>query len=892
MSRQSLFALALVGCWLTVPARAADESNPHDGTQTREEVFEFTQKPAVKKEGGKYIITFASKGACDATVAIVDKDGKIVRHLASGVLGPNAPEPFKKDSLAQALTWDGKDDRGKPAPAGCRVKVGLGLKAEFDRAFGSEPRLLAANGLICDAEGTLYVLKFDDEVIVTAIDRDGKYVRTVAPFPANIPVEDVPLAGRTRLDTGKVAPVTIGRECRIYPFRNPPRQTPGLTPDGKTLFLAGSGHRGPRHMLCLGTDGTGGEGSRLVLNESWQGEEQKGGVYGSGDLHMAVSRDGQWLYFGSSQKHGQHVVYRKKTADLGKGPEIRGFVACPGEVYLGEVNKPGEDNTHFNEPRGVACDREGNLYVADWGNNRIQVFDASGKYARTIAFDGAYQIHMHPESRDIYVLGWKTGGHRLAKLDSQGKLVAQMPLTPVVYYDAAHPAVFCLDWAAREPAVWVMNGLVQRNDPSRGLLQKYVERNGEFVLVLDVGKEALAAMEGWVVPTMHMHAYIAADPYREEVYLRSGGPCGGGVYTRFDGRSGKILPQLSGLRDVDEIDVGTDGLVYARVGRGGGIARFDPADGKLVPFGQLRTIDIPMRGGGRTFQDGFCVAPNGDMYAVLVEADSGFHAKLKQVGQGARLKSGQPGKDRMQGIFLQVFGPDGAVKHVSTIPGLHHSNGVRVAKNGDVYLSIAAKPAGQERPDGGGSASWGTLIRFVSAFNKFPVGQVYGSWEKPLVSGPTHIVGGMGMKLRIEPVRWQYGGVAPSMSATGGCVCGNSRFDLDGFERAFVPALQSYSVNVLDAAGNLVLRIGGYGNRDSRGKNSPVVDPKTGLLRPSRPDDPKDLRPPKELAEAIGFRMAPYVAVTDEALYVEDMGNTRVVRAALGYHAEETAAMP
>jgi len=794
---------------------------PHRGTREREEVFEFTQKPTVKKEGSKYIITFASKGSCDATVAVLDKDGGIVRHLASGVLGPNAPEPYERDSLAQALTWDGKDDFGKPAPAGCRVRVGLGLKAEFDGAFGSEPRLFAANGLICDAEGTLYMLKFDDDVIVTAIDRDGKYIRTVAPFPANVRAEDVPLAGRAKLDSGEVVPVTVGRECRIYPFRNPPRQTPGLTPDGKTLFLAGSGHRGPRHMLRLGTDGTGGPHSRMILNESWQGEEQKGGVYGSGDLHMAVSRDGQWIYFGSSQRHGQHVVYRKKTADLGKGPKLgsrRGgvFVACPGEVYLGEGNQPGEDNKHFNEPRGVACDAAGNLYVADWGNNRIQVFDAAGKYARTIAFDGACQIHVHPDSGDIYVLGWKTGGHRLAKLDAQARLVAQMPLAPVFYSDAPHPAVFCLDWAATEPAVWVMNGLVQRNDPSRGLLQKYVERDGEFVLVLDVGKEALAAMEGWVVPTMHMHAYIAADPYREEVYLRTGGPCGGGPYTRFDGRTGKMLPQLTGLKSFDEIDVGTDGLVYARTGNGGSIARFDPADGKLVPFGQLQTIDIPMRGGGRTFQDGFCVAPNRNIYAVLVEADSSFHARLRQAGQGERLKSRD---DRMQGIFLQVFGPDGVVRHVSAIPGLHHSNGVRVANNGNVYVSIAAMPAGQEGPDGGGSARWGTLIRLASAFDKFPVGQVYGSWEEPLAGPPTHVVGGMGMELRIKPVRWQYGGVAPSTSATGGCVCGNSRFDLDGFERAFV-------------------------------------------------------------------------AVTDEALYVEDMGNARVVRARLGCVAEETLAMP
>jgi len=110
-----------------VPAPA----NPYKGMQTREEVYEFTQKPKVTKQGERWIITFASKGKCDATVAILDKDAKIIRHLASGVLGVNAPYPFQQNSLSQKLEWDGKDDQGKPAPAGCKARVGLGLKATY-----------------------------------------------------------------------------------------------------------------------------------------------------------------------------------------------------------------------------------------------------------------------------------------------------------------------------------------------------------------------------------------------------------------------------------------------------------------------------------------------------------------------------------------------------------------------------------------------------------------------------------------------------------------------------------------------------------------------------------------------------------------------------------------
>ena len=73
----------------------------------RQEVFEFAQKSKTSRAENGTTIDFESKGWCDATVAIEDKDGRIIRHLASGLLGANAPEPFQKDSLRQHLVWDG-----------------------------------------------------------------------------------------------------------------------------------------------------------------------------------------------------------------------------------------------------------------------------------------------------------------------------------------------------------------------------------------------------------------------------------------------------------------------------------------------------------------------------------------------------------------------------------------------------------------------------------------------------------------------------------------------------------------------------------------------------------------------------------------------------------------
>ncbi len=106
-----------------------------------------------------------------------------------------------------------------------------------------------------------------------------------------------------------------------------------------------------------------------------------------------------------------------------------------------------------------------------------------------------------------------------------------------------------------------------------------------------------------------------------------------------------------------------------------------------------------------------------------------------------------------------------------------------------------------------------------------------------------------------------------------------------------MPASQTCTVNMLDANGNMIVRTGGYGNVDSRGKDSPVLDSRTGGLRPRRAGDAPGLKSP--LAEPeVGFILPQYLGVTDEALYVCDGGNMRVVRARLNYAAQETVRPP
>ena len=50
--------------------------------------------------------------------------------------------------------------------------------------------------------------------------------------------------------------------------------------------------------------------------------------------------------------------------------------------WLKSWGEPGNKPGQFNTPHSIAVDAKGNVYVADRGNRRIQVFDGDGKFLR------------------------------------------------------------------------------------------------------------------------------------------------------------------------------------------------------------------------------------------------------------------------------------------------------------------------------------------------------------------------------------------------------------------------------------------------------------------------------------------------------------------------------
>jgi len=154
-------------------------------------------------------------------------------------------------------------------------------------------------------------------------------------------------------------------------------------------------------------------------------------------------------------------------------------VLVPAVLTFGRQGQgPGE----FQDPRGVAVDAAGNIYVADTGNHRVQVFDANGKYLRGWGqygsgpgeFNEPWGIAVDGEG-NVYVAD--TWNYRVQKFDSMGKFVRMWGESGDTGGDAgALPGAF---YGPRAVAL-ARDGTVLVMDTGNKRIQRFTA-DGEFV---------------------------------------------------------------------------------------------------------------------------------------------------------------------------------------------------------------------------------------------------------------------------------------------------------------------------------------------------------------------------------------------------------------------------
>ena len=68
-----------------------------------------------------------------------------------------------------------------------------------------------------------------------------------------------------------------------------------------------------------------------------------------------------------------------------------------------KFGSPGVGEGHFHRPTSVAVDKDGAIYVTDWGNDRLEVFDPEGSFTTqmtgeaTISKWGKNKLDANPE---------------------------------------------------------------------------------------------------------------------------------------------------------------------------------------------------------------------------------------------------------------------------------------------------------------------------------------------------------------------------------------------------------------------------------------------------------------------------------------------------------------
>ena len=438
------------------------------------------------------------------------------------------------------------------------------------------------------------------------------------------------------------------------------------------------------------------------------------------------------------------------------------------------------------------------------------------------------------------------------------------------------------------------------------------EQDGKLEVLRDFAAETVKTVAR-ATPPMLDRQRLYVNPKTEKLYV---GEADSGVGKSFkelieiSPATGKVkLVQLPYAAEDIAFDV--NGLIYLRSDNS--VVRYDMASWREIPwdYGEERDnvgfdgfsppitaalITPGHRSPSFWHMGGVYVSPRGHVAVACpntIEAGKRVpgHVFSSEHKESAAAPTGRPyvppifpGRQRWGEIH--IFDQHGKLVVEDALPGLGHCNGMGIDQNDNVYVManghrvIGGKCYDPAAPDDLSE----TLIKARPKAAKVLSGS--GSAAVPLDAAgrPKRSVDFMGFPTGpawVEGADWLYGGVGYTGNAPwdgGGCRCWNARFCLDYFARSFAPEIRHFTIAVLDSNGNLITRIGRYGNVDD---GAPLV---------SEPGGP----PPRSIGgDEVALFHAAYVgAHTDRRLFIADAGNARIVSVKLDYHATESVRVP
>jgi hypothetical protein len=902
--------LAAAGTAAEVPAHLAEEFRVK-----REGPFEFAEKPAITRDGDTVTIRFKTKAFCDVTIAVEDGSGRILRHLASGVLGKNPPPPFQKDSLAQTIIWDSKYDQGAYVDdrENTVIRVSLGLKPRYERHFLWSPHrrfTLRPPSFAAQPEG-VYVSDGRLTDFIYLFDHDGNYVRTVYPFPSNKLGKLVGVRTRVFEQSGERLPwkggflrstlLTCGGNTRLPTSEH--QAYKGLANSAMTI-------RDGRIALAyyslnrLATDGTTGgmplEGPETHLGYLFP-------------RSIALSPDGKTAYvtgfhalpgnwgFGTLRAHWARGVGRVDFAKGKKGDKMTVFAGALSSSAKAGGDKPGQ----FKTPTSVAVDKQGRVYVTDVYNHRVQVFDPSGKHLKDIKVHRPGEVCVSPLDGHIYVFTWAVDDHVFRK-NYSGYSGRSDPVSPKLthfgpfenpkvlgeysfrYLDGhwngaghrgTHYRAIIDFWAPKEAGlrVWILSG-VGRNVHQGAL--RILQANEEKKTLEDVKNFTKVAAK--TMPSLHSF-------YRSQICVN---PKTGELWLPLRNEALVMKPETGHVRKVKlpqgpkEMAFDIDGHAYFSAGVQ--VSRFAVSDSyqwREVPFdyGEAkggRIAALTTGGQAGTHSGGVSVSPKGHVLVAVVQIGVKERDPKKErarIDSLARMgvKKWTPEMYRGRGgcLIVRVWDKHGKVLYGDAVQGIGYCHNVFMDKNDDIYLAAGAKRKGYTDLNTGTLVKVKPKARILTTSSVLPLGPLKPERPHDTESGN---IGTAWWK----DVEWFYGGIGFNGKNSGGihkCHCSQFRITHDYYARTFVPETVHYTVGVVDSAGNLIMRIGQYGN----------IDDGVPLVKDPRIPNPRSLG-----GDEVGLFHPAYLAVhSDRRLFINDFGNDHIVSVKLGYHVDHRTAL-
>lgn len=854
----------------------------------------FVSAPSLTRvSAGEWTLSFTLNTAADVAVSIINlADSTVVRHLAAGVMGANAPAPFTRNSLSQTLSWDGRDDYGKPvtvADANLRARVRAGMTTQLVGLYGGNPYTIGAtcnryntyvHGIVCSPGGRVYIAgnpaNMQNEhwggnfVTVREFDKDGNYIKTVFPPPSNLPISQVEGWGIVKWPDNTYS---MKNQNNSQPFMTTTilagtaGNAPNSTPGGSALqYIDGNGNLvwGADHILSFKTDGTIGTGTAkpLLLNPAPMGTASDPYRYLFGYCVLTPFRNGKLLMSGlyhspasvpptvvpdtNFYRDGKVFLVDPTTGTVTTWTSVDSVPQLPAD----RVTKLG-GGYYYSTLQGTAVDSSGHVYVCDRLHGRIGVYDAvTAAYVGGLPLKHAHRVAVCGRTGVVYAVSqsqaaWNGSNNNVVKLfkfapfAQGGAPVCSLSLASGSFGQSGLSSYtsIAVNDADGQTVVWVgVGSFITQNG-----VRLYRDDGSALTLVRDLGKEGRE--QNILGPENPTPDRLVVDRRTENLYVSNSWYA---LYQMSNWDNPTCVPcSTTAKKRIYALDcaISNDNLLYTFEG----LNNYNPPitryslDRLHAPVNWPNTANnvlvatTPGRYAPCTGVRGMAVAPDNRVAVMANFIDRGTYAVSIFPDSGGNTA---PGKYQVAPISFR-------------------SGGVKYDLKGNLYIGAGLRTPSFVIPD----------------FFQKDTGYLWGVGSVLKFNGTDSgaIVPSSGIATAAVNAAKIYDNLpfAPfSADRWGGCYCRSPRFEVDPYGRLFVPNAVSCQVTVSDNDGNIINRFGRYGNIDSRGSLP-------GL-------------PGQQVVAGTEIPMAwpTSVAASEDYVYVSDYLNCRIVRARMVYAAD------